>query len=164
MTAKEEQALKSMYNLINTLREENSKFRIDVTEQINTINAKVDKEYKPISLENNIVEVIKSTLDKSMQAALTGYGSGLISLINEVVNEHKSELKTLMTTGFIEAIEDKKFNEIIKNSIASKLYRGLLSSNASLFDSITNDLKKDSVFRAKITLAISEAISEYTSK
>src|SRR5574343_1689323 len=100
MTTKEQQTIDSLYRAVMDLRNENAKFRQDVTLQVETINTKTEKKHLPITLEQDILRTAQIAMNESIQKVLTEYNSPLKKLVEAVVSENTTFLKSLISDSF----------------------------------------------------------------
>jgi len=160
MTTKEQQTINDLYKMIQDLRIENSKFREDVKLQVDTINIKTEKKHVPITLEKDILRTAQIAMNESIQKVLTNYNSPLKKLVASVVTENTTFLKQLISDSFNNVIRTDEFKNSIINAFSHKVSRNIISNNDGLFDRVSNELKQDSVFKSKMTLAVSNVVEE----
>ena len=160
MTQKEQESVDKLVQLVQLLREENATFRKDVSLQVESINSKTDKKHLPIHLESDILGHVQKAVNESIKNALSGYNSPVIKLVNEVVSEHNSELKTIISDSFNEVIKKEDFKKSVVDAFSHKVSRSIISNNDGLFDKVANELKQDAVFKAKMAIAVSNVVNE----
>lgn len=160
MNQDEKKALDSLLRLIGDLREENRKFREDVTSQINSINTKTDKKHLPMQLEQNILQTAQQAINESMSKVLVNYDSPLIKLVKTVVDENSVELKKIISDSFSQVIKTEDFKKSIVDAFAHKVARTIISNNDGLFDKVSNELKQDTVFKSKMAIAVANVVEE----
>lgn len=160
MTAKEQQTIDTLLKSVRDLREENRMFRNDITELVTTINVKTDKKHLPINLESDILSVVQSSVNDSIKAVLNGYNSPLSKLVANVIEYHSEELKTIISDSFNYVIKQGDFKASIIQAFSHKVSRSIISNNDGLFDKVSNELKQDSQFKAKMTLAVANVVEE----
>jgi hypothetical protein len=160
MTTKEQQTIDNVFKTINDLRTENTKFREDVKLQIETINAKTEKKHLPIVLEQDILKTTQLAINESITKVLAAYDSPLIKLVKSVVDENSNELRTIISDSFTQVIKTDEFKQSIINAFSHKVAKTIISNNDGLFDKVSNELKQDSIFKAKMSLAVSNIVEE----
>lgn len=160
MTAKEQQTINDLLKAISDLRNENAKFREDVKLQIETINIKTEKKHMPIMLENDILKTAQNAIQISIEKALTDYNSPLKKLIESVISENNEFLKQLISDSFNTVIRTNDFKASIINAFSHKVARSIISNNDGLFDKVSNELKQDNIFKAKMSIAVSNVVEE----
>ena len=160
MTTKEQQTIDSLYKSVQDLRTENSKFREDVKLQVETINSKTDKKNLPIYLEQDILKVAQQSIQEAIGKSMTGYQSPLTKLVESVINEHSSEMRKIISDSFSQVIRTDEFKQSIVHAFSHKVAKSIISNNDGLFDKVSNELKQDSVFKAKMSLAVSNVVEE----
>jgi len=160
MTIKEEQIIKELLQTVKDLKLENQKYREDVTNQINTINTKTEKKYLPIHFEQDILKTAQQALNEAIGKVMTGYDSPLFKLIKSVLEENSSELRSIISDSFLEVIKVPEFKQSIISAFSHKVAKIIISSNDGLFDKVSNELKQDSIFKSKMSIALSNVIEE----
>ena len=160
MTTKEQQTIDSLYRAVMDLRNENAKFRQDVTLQVETINTKTEKKHLPITLEQDILRTAQLAMNESIQEVLTDYNSPLKKLVEVVVSENTTFLKELISDSFNSVIRTDDFKNSIINAFSHKVARNIISNNDGLFDKVSNELKQDAIFKSKMSLAVSNVVEE----
>lgn len=160
MTNKEQKTINELYQLLSNIRQENGQFREDIKNQVNAINAKVDKKHIPITLETDILRVMQCSIDEAIKSSLSGYNSPLIKLVTDVVNNYSTELKSLISDSFSQVIRTDEFKQSIISAFSHKVARTIISNNDGLFDKVSNELKQDATFKAKMALAVASVVEE----
>lgn len=80
--------------------------------------------------------------------------------MNVVVDEHSHELKEIISESFSQVIKTDDFKKSIVNAFSHKVSRAIISNNDGLFDKVSNELKQDSIFKAKMSLAVANVVEE----
>lgn len=160
MTNNEQKTINELYQLLSNIRQENQKFREDVKNQVNTLSEKIEKKHMPIALETDILRVMQCSIDEAIKSSLSAYNSPLIKLVTDVVNNHSTELKSLISNSFSQVIRTDEFKQSIISAFSHKIARTVISNNDGLFDKVSNELKQDATFKAKMALAVANVIEE----
>jgi len=160
MTADEKKAIEQLNSVMSSLRRENEQFRADMKTLVTAINDKVEAKHMPISLESNILSAVQSSMDKAIKEALGGYNSPLIKLVQNVVETHSPELRKIITEAFEEVIRTDDFKRAIVSAFSHKVARSIISNNDGLYDKVSNELKQDATFKAKMALAVAAVVEE----
>ena len=112
-------------------------------------------------LDKEILSVVQSAVTTSIRDTLVNkYDSPLIKLVKQVVEDHNTELKKLINDSFEQVIRTDEFKESIVSAFSHKVARTIISNNDGLFDKVSNELKQDAVFKAKISIAVSNVVEE----
>lgn len=111
-------------------------------------------------LEKEVLRVAQESVSTSIKEALSKYDSPLIKLVKQVVDENSTELKSLISSSFQTVIRTDEFKQSILSAFSHKVARTIISNNDGLFDKVSNELKQDSVFKAKMALAVSNVVEE----
>ena len=160
MTAEEKKRFDALEALVKELTESNKILTQKMLVALEAINQKVEKKHLPISLEQSILSTTQSAIDKSIQTALSAYDSPLTKLIKSVVDEHSKELKDLVSTSFGEVIRTDDFRKSIVQAFSHKVAKTIISNNDGLFDKVSNELKADAVFKAKMVAAVARVVED----
>ena len=113
-----------------------------------------------LTLQEEILRAAQEAVSSSIRETLTKYDSPLVKLTKQVVEEHTTELKTLISDSFRTVIRTEEFKQSILSAFSHKVARTIISNNDGLFDKVSNELKQDSVFKAKMALAVSNVVEE----
>jgi hypothetical protein len=112
------------------------------------------------NLEKDILQAAQQAIGKSIQESLSRFDSPLVKLVHTVVAEHNTELKQLITDSFQTVIRTEEFKASIINAFSHKVARTIISNNDGMFDKVSNELKQDSVFKVKMSLAVATVVEE----
>ena len=164
MTNKEEKTVEQLIGLVSQIKSDNKALAEKLNITIEEINKKVEQKHMPITLEQDILGVMQSSIQKAIQESLTKYDSPLIKLVTAVVNEHSVELKQIISDSFNETIKKDEFKKAIVDGFSHKIARTIISNNDSLFEKVSSQLKQDAVFKAKMSLAVSNVVNECLEK
>ena len=160
MTKEEQKSVDKLQDLYIKQQLDQAVFKSQVLAVIKAMNDKVEQKHTPIQLESDILQATQKAVTDAIDKTLTTYGSPLQKLIVEVVGKHETELKTIISEAFALVIRKDEFKQSIINAFSHKVARTIISNNEGLFDKVSNQLKQDSVFRSKITLAVSNVVEE----
>jgi predicted oxidoreductase (fatty acid repression mutant protein) len=111
-------------------------------------------------LEQDILRTAQTSIAKAIADTLGGYNSPLTKLIISVVDENAKELRAIISDSFTQVIRTDDFKKSIVNAFSHKVSRTIISNNDGLFDKVSNDLKQDAVFKAKLSLAVANVVEE----
>jgi hypothetical protein len=162
MTNKEQKTIDSLLQVVTDLKNENRNFREDTNAQIEAINQKLQKVYKPVSLEQEILNTARQSINETITKSITGgYNSPMSNLVGIVIRENETELKQLVSDCFLEVIRNDNFKKDITDAFSHKVARNIISSNDSVLDKVSNELKNDTVFKSKLTLLIAELVDNF---
>lgn len=121
----------------------------------------MESDKKPSQLEQEILRTAQKSIDVAIQKTLQDdYNSPLKKLIVSVVEENSKELRTMISDSFVHVIRRDEFKQAIVNAFSHKIARTIISNNDGLFDKVSKELKQDSVFVSKMTLAVDNVINE----
>lgn len=111
-------------------------------------------------LSQDILQAAQVAVGKSIHDVLTKYDSPLQVLTKKVIEENSTELKALISSAFTSVIRTEEFKQSIVSAFAHKVSRTIISNNDGLFDKVSNDLKQDQIFKAKMSLAVAAVVEE----
>lgn len=161
MTAKEQQLFNELQQTIRALQDNNKRLAGALVERVEKVETILSKKNEPIYLENDIVQSAKQAVSKAISDSLNTYNSPLSKLCANVIWKHEEELKQIVETSIVSVFNDKKFAEYLNEELSHKAARILVDSSKGICDSIIDELKKDNVFRAKLTIVISDMVKEH---
>lgn len=112
------------------------------------------------NLEKDILQTAQQSVAAALRQVLTQYDSPLNRLVKVVIEEHSSELKSLISDSFSQVIRTDQFKQSIVDAFSHKVARTIISNNDGLFEKVSNELKQDAIFKAKMSLAVSNVVNE----
>lgn len=160
MTKQEEKSINDLHKLLYEIKTENNSFREKLTTEVTELKSRVDKKHLPVNLEQQILETAQNAINTAIAQSLTGYQSPLIKLVTNVVDENSKELRQLISDSFTHVIRTDEFKNSIISAFSHKVAKTIISNNDGLFDKVSNELKQDSIFKAKMSLAVSNVVEE----
>jgi hypothetical protein len=160
MNKEEKELLEKSNKMLENLIKSNENFKNEITTLINTMNGKVEQKHIPIHFENDILSTVQSSLNKAIEAVLTGYNSPLLSLVSTVINSHSNQLKEIISSSFNQVIQTDDFKKSIITAFSHKVAKTIISNNDGLFDKVANELKTDAIFKSKMAIAVSNVVEE----
>lgn len=163
MTANEQKAVERVYLLLSQIREENNKFREDVTAKVTTVTEKVDKKHIPLQLEDEIMKAVDASLSKALHDALTGYNSPLTKYAANVVSKYQSQIESLFDDVVKEGIQTDEFKQRVREVLLNKIAKTMISGVDGSIDKTINLMKQDQVFRSRLTLSVNMLVDEFLS-
>lgn len=110
--------------------------------------------------EKDVLQTAQLAINNSIKECLTKYDSPLVKLVKAVVDENSTELKKLISDSFTAVIRTTEFKQAIVNAFSHKVARTIISNNDGLFDKVSNELKQDAIFKAKMAMAVSNVVDE----
>ena len=157
MLNKSEQAtIETLSNVVNQIQAGNDAFKKQVIDQLESVQRK----QVPVNLEKDILSSVQLAVNEAILKSLTSYDSPIVKLVKLVVESRTTELRTIITGAFDQVIATDAFRQSIVDAFSHKVARTIISNNDGLFDKVSNDLKQDSVFKAKMQLAVAKVVDE----
>lgn len=160
MTTNEEKSIQRLNTILSEIKEENNKFRSELSTMVEKLSNKVEHKHMPIQLEGDILSSIQSAMNKAIEETLKGYNSPLLNLISQVVESRSGVLKEIITQSFDKAINIDDFKQSIVDAFSHKVARTIISNNTGLFDKVSNELKQDAIFKSKMQIAVANVVEE----
>lgn len=161
MTGNEQRQIQELIELARSIKEGNKDFRDMLSSRVDELEAKIDAKHVPIQLEASIIHSVNDAVRKSITSALSEYNSPLKKLTDTVIEEHRTELRAIIGACFEQTIRHDDFRASVLEAFNHKIARLVISNNESLIDKVSNDLKSDATFRAKLTLAVSGVVDTF---
>ena len=156
MTKDEKLEIDVLKNLVKALIRSNEEFQANLTKRVDAL----DKEYKPVSLEKDILATAQVAVQTAITQALIGYDSSLIKLTKSVVEAHNGQLRQLIEGAFSQVISTEEFKASLVDAFSHKVARTIISNNDGLFERVSNEMKHDPVFKSKIIMATANVVNE----
>lgn len=160
MTRDERESIKEIFSVATELRSSVQNLKEKISNEVEIISRKVESKHAPIHLESEILKSTQMGIADAIKTSLGGYNSPLIRLVDKVIQDHSDELKGIITESFESVIRTEEFKKSIVNAFSHKVARTIISNNDGLFDKVSNELKQDSTFKSKMTLAVANVVEE----
>jgi hypothetical protein len=125
-----------------------------------SVEKKADRQNAPSDLAVDILKVAQASVAKSLEAVLSSYDSPLAKLVKLVIEQNSAELKRLIDESFSSVIRTEDFKRSLVDAFSHKVSRTIISNNDGLFDKVSNELKNDQIFKAKMSLAVANVVEE----
>jgi len=161
MTEAEKQQIQKLIEIAKNMQELNHDFRTMISSRVDELEAKIEAKHVPIQLEASIMHSVNDAVRKAITSSLSEYNSPLKTLTDAVIGEHKTELRAIIGACFEQTIRHDDFRASVLEAFNHKIARLVISNNDSLLDKVSNDLKSDAAFRAKLTLAVSGVVDSF---
>ena len=118
---------------------------------------------KELNLEEEILNATKTILINGIKT-LDGYNNPTKSLVNLVIKEYEPSISSLFKDALEKAIRNDNFKEELQKLISQRIVRELVSQSESSIARIVQKMKQDETFRARLTLAVDNIVTEFTTK
>ena len=118
---------------------------------------------KELNLEEEILNATKTILINGIKA-LDGYNNPTKSIVNSVIKEYEPSISLLFKDAIEKTIRSDNFKEELQKLISQKIVRELVSQSESSISRIVQKMKQDETFRARLTLAVDNIVTEFTTK
>ncbi len=161
MTTAEQKSINSLYTIVNELKIENATFRNGISSAVECLDKKVDQKFLPLSLEGEIVKAVNASISKSFTDALSGYNSPLQKYALNVVAKYQSSIEGVFDEVVCEAIKTDEFKQRVREVLLHKIAKTMISGIDGSVDKTVNQMKQDSIFRSRLTLAVNGLVEEF---
>ncbi|CAG1000399.1 hypothetical protein ANRL4_03092 [Anaerolineae bacterium] len=121
-----------------------------------------DKKPVPLNLEKEILWSAVEAVQEAIKTKLGAYGSPLHKMVDDVVLARRADFVKLMNEAFDEAFSREEFRAEVRATFLHTMVRNILKEYGGEIEKQTNALKQNPEFRARVTLAISNAIAEFS--
>ena len=118
---------------------------------------------KKSNLEEEILNATKTILINGIKS-LDGYNNPTKSLVNSVIKEYEPSISLLFKNAVETTIRSDNFKEELQKLISQRIVRELVSQSESSIARIVQKMKQDETFRARLTLAVDNIVTEFTTK
>ena len=115
---------------------------------------------KKSNLEEEILNATKTILINGIKA-LDGYNNPTKSIVNSVIEEYEPSISLLFKNAVETTIRSDNFKEEL---ISQRIVRELVSQSESSIARIVQKMKQDETFRARLTLAVDNIVTEFVGK
>ena len=113
------------------------------------------------TIERKIENVIDAAVLQGVNSFLSGYNSPLHPIINTVIDKNKGAIQTKMESYLTHIIADEEFDRVAGEQIKKMAAKLLVAKFNGEMEKRINDLRSDSAFRAKMTIAIDDLVKEH---
>ena len=118
---------------------------------------------KESNLEEEILNATKTILINGIKS-LDGFNNPTKSLVNSVIKEYEPSISLLFKDAIEKTIHSDNFKEELQKLISQRIVRELVGQSESSIARIVQKMKQDETFRARLTLAVDNIITEFTTK
>lgn len=113
---------------------------------------------KKLDLEKEVINSLKSGIQKAVETCLVGYSSPLVKFASAVVEEKEEELKSIMRDALSEVTASKEFKASIKEAFLHKVARTFVDKLDGSVKQAVDSLRQDPTVKARIVLAVQAII------
>ena len=118
---------------------------------------------KESNLEEEILNATKTILINGIKA-LDGYNNPTKSIVNSVIKEYEPSISIIFKDAIEKTIQSDNFKEVLQKLIAQRIVRELVGQSESSIARIVQKMKQDETFKARLTLAVDNIVTEFTTK
>ena len=118
---------------------------------------------KELNLEEEILNATKTILINGIKT-LDGYSNPTKPIVISVIKEYEPSISLLFKDAIEKTIKSDNFKEVLQKLIAQRIVRELVSQSESSIARIVQKMKQDETFKARLTLAVDNIVTEFTTK
>lgn len=116
-----------------------------------------------MDMVKELENIIRDGMREGIKAKMASqYNNPFEKAVQEVINGKSTEIKQLLDEAITSCLKEKQFRNDISQAVRSALAKTLVNKFGGELEKRVNDLKSDPTTRARITLAIYQAISSTT--
>ena len=164
MTTTEQKTVNDLYKIASDLRDSNTKLRDELEQRVKSIESKVDQKHLPLSLEVEVTNAVQAAISKSFMDSLGGYNSPLQKYALNVVSKYQTSIEGVFDEVVREAIKTDDFKNRVREVLLHKIAKTMISGIDGSVDKTVNQMKQDSIFRSRLTLAVNGLVDEFLTK
>ena len=116
---------------------------------------------KELNLEEEILNATKTILINGIKT-LDGYSNPTKPIVISVIKEYEPSISIIFKDAIEKTIRSDNFKEELQKLISQKIVRELVSQSESSISRIVQKMKQDETFRARLTLAVDNIVTEFT--
>lgn len=164
MTQKETaQFIADIKEQLRLQREENNKFKEQITQLVQAINQKVEQKHLPLSLESEVMNSVNTAVGKAINDALGSYNSPLGKYAHNVITKYQSQIEKIFDDAVAEGITTPEFKQSAKHHLVNRIAKLVLSGLDGSTEKVVQQMKQDTVFRSRLTLFVNGLVEEFIS-
>ena len=110
--------------------------------------------------DKKVMEAVNNVIGDVVVKRLTEYNSPLYPIIDSVIKNNESMLKTMFGEAFALTITADEFKQSLKNAFTHKVSRAVVDLLIGKIDNAVNVIKSDQTLKARMVLAIENIIKE----
>lgn len=112
-------------------------------------------------LERDVMNTVNNAIGKSIEAALAGYQSPMVKLVNDAVARRAAEISDRIDAALANALTSGNLAEALNDVFSHKLARVLLSKMEGAMEKLANDIRSNPAFKARLIVAVESAVKEF---
>ena len=111
--------------------------------------------------EDKLLKAAEHAIHESISKMLANdYRGPVRDAVKAVAKRHQEKLNAIVESAYLSVLDSESFSDSVKLAMNDKIARNLVSGLGGEIEKRVNELKADPVTRAKITLALTEIISQ----
>lgn len=118
-----------------------------------------EREREEVNFELEVQDAVKKSIREAIEKSLSGYSSPLEKLIKSEVDKCQGSISMLINESIMHCMQ-LDIREQIREALSHKLARLLVTKMEGELEKKVNDLRSSPETRARIVLAIDNAIKE----
>ena len=118
---------------------------------------------KELNLEEEILNATKTILINGIKT-LDGYSNPTKPIVISVIKEYEPSISIIFKEAIEKTIKSDNFKEVLQKLIEQRIVRELVGQSESSIARIVQKMKQDEAFKARLTLAVDNIVTEFTTK
>ena len=118
---------------------------------------------KELNLEEEILNATKTILINGIKT-LDSYSNPTKPIVISVIKEYEPSISIIFKDAIEKTIQSDTFKEVLQKLIAQRIVRELVGQSESSIARIVQKMKQDETFKARLTLAVDNIVTEFTTK
>ena len=110
--------------------------------------------------KKEVLQVAVQAIRDKIGETFSGYSSPLSKISNEVVEEHRQEIKDIFDDCLVATLKNKVFKDAIKDEFTHKIAKSMVGKLEGSVEKAVEVLRQDQTIRARMILAIENIIKE----
>jgi hypothetical protein len=117
-----------------------------------------------MDLEQQVQRDLSTAIEKVVREQMGGYNSPLHKMVDAVVSEKATDIKALLRAAITDVVSAEEFKSEIRSAFAHSLARNLMNEYKGEIEKRANELRQQADFRARVTIAIEEIVTDSMKK
>jgi hypothetical protein len=113
-----------------------------------------------LNADKLLEQAIRDGLREGVKSRFEGYNSPLAKAIDAACERHSGLVQGLLSEAITACMDESQFRDDIKKAVRHSMAKVLVSKFGGEIEKRVNDLRSDPATRARITLAIEQAIAK----
>lgn len=112
------------------------------------------------NFEQEVLQQVNESIAKSIAEKMTGYNSPLGKIVDNVITKHEGVIFDLVNGHVAASLSSIELRKELAEAVNKKIARLLIQRVEGELEKRVNALRADPIARARIDIAISEAVAD----